>query len=41
MFKSKQIGEAVTLESINTIASGLAPPMAGRVNIAANDSKCH
>ena len=30
MFKSLQAGEAVTLESIKTIASGLAPPMAGK-----------
>jgi hypothetical protein len=29
MFKSLQEGKAVTLESIDTIASGLAPPMAG------------
>ena len=30
MSKSLQESKAVTLESINTIASGLAPPMAGK-----------
>ncbi|XP_028397973.1 uncharacterized protein LOC114521673 isoform X2 [Dendronephthya gigantea] len=32
MFQSLQEGKAVTLKSIDTIASGLAPPMAGKNN---------
>ena len=32
MFRSLQAGKAVTIDSTNTIASGLAPPMAGGNN---------